>query len=153
MTRILNTIATISAVLAISARGAPLQNFGPVRSKPAAPIAFSTDQVRLLDRKAAKYGINPNLLQATLTVELQRLDSKGGSDDPQVFEWMAEQSSRVLRHLLETTDDAYSVLKYYAAGGVFPESQTGRHRAAVQFASQADAIFRRLQKEHPWKSR
>lgn len=150
MTRMLPIAAAFIAVLNLSAMAAPKQNFGPTQAQ-AVPVAFDGDQSHVLERKAQKYGINPNLLCAALSVEVQRLESKRWAKDPQVFEWMAEQAARVLRHVSEKADDPYSVFKYYAAGEFFVDSQTKRHREAIRFASQADALFRRLEKAHPWR--
>jgi hypothetical protein len=100
----------------------------------------------VLIRKARKYHLNPNLLESVITVEAA--SAKVRLDDPDVMEWISEQSARVLAHVMTRTEDLSLVLKLYATGGIDVEEPSDRQ--TIKFISEVRKAFRRLEKARPW---
>jgi len=108
---------------------------------------IGADQRGVLQRKAQKFGLNPNLLESVVVLERQRAKSEVLLE-LETFEWLTEQSARVLRHVLKRTQDLKAVLRAYAAGSFAPDDASPS--SVVEFAKAAHRHFQKLEKERPW---
>ena len=113
-------------------------------------VALTKEERVILVRKAHKYGINPNLLEAIVTLEC-RAARKNVASDPQAFTWLSEQSARVVHHVLTKTKDLKAVLRYYAAGSFSPEDSSPA--AVSAFVKESRRLFQQLEKVRPWDGR
>ena len=105
------------------------------------------DQQSILQRKAQKFGLNPNLLETVVVLERQRAKSEVPLDH-ETFEWLTEQSARVLRHVLKKTQNLKAVLRAYAAGSFAPDDASPA--SVAEFSKAAYRHFHRLEEERPW---
>ncbi len=110
---------------------------------------FSTARQAVIDRKARKFGLNPNLITAALSVE----EARGESNllrDPDIFEWAAENCGRRLAVAAGRSNRARTVFYIYAVLGKHGSSPTNRE-SAKRFARRAERTFRYLERKTPWK--
>lgn len=109
---------------------------------------FSPSQESVIDRKARKYGLNPNLITAALAVE----DARGETDllrDPDVFEWAAENCGRRLTVAATRSKRVRTVFYIYAVLGKDDDDLTVKEQAK-RFARRAERAFEKLEEEAPW---
>lgn len=100
-----------------------------------------------MKRKAALYGINPNLLQAVLIAEFETGGGKAKQSEAE-FGWMVEMSARTLRHCLDEESSLTWALAYYTTGSF---DHTKVDDRALRFSSLARKHFQGLEKASPWK--
>jgi len=113
----------------------------------AAKEEISLGEQVIVQRKAQKFGLNPNLLETVVALERQRSKSKIPLDHAS-FEWLTEQSARVLRHVLKRTQDLRAVLRAYAAGSFAPDDASPA--SVAEFVKAGRRLFQKLEKERPW---
>jgi hypothetical protein len=105
---------------------------------------LSITQNDIVDRKARKYGVNPNVLRAILIVEQQRSEDRSLAQ-VEVCEWAMENSARIVAHLGTNFGTPYTVFLSYATGR--PVYAGNGDSTAEQFARRANRVFNQLEKE------
>ena len=106
----------------------------------------AVDLDSIVNRKARKYGVNPNLIHAVVHAELARSGRK--HIDDRGIEWIVEQVAKVLHHVLRKTSSISLAIDYYATG-TFKLSQDIDEETR-RFASAVVSDFRRREKTNRW---
>ena len=129
----------------------PTESVKPVNEKTIDTRGGSfSAQDSVIIRKSKKYGVNPNLIRAVLKAELTNLDRSRYMDESSL-EWIVEQITKVLHHVLKKTTFLPLAGEHYGTGTF--ELPKKLDKDTRKFTKQVIKEFRRLEKISPWQGR